>query len=694
MILWVCSVYFYTLPLDIRKDSIALIIKQFQALLSRGNVQASKVFKLQRLAVTRFISGQAIKLEGIKQDKVLLPVVLPRGLRDLIEVRDPIAIRWSLTLLSVTRCLLGGTPVDLATIQDPDNHDPLSITDYEVLRFWQSLGRPKLPHQWKQYHWTVKAGPNGPGLQGALADLILIKDSPKLQESFKVFYPPESPVWRLLNSISHPHYQLLLTYFKIVPKRLRKLSIKDDREAKSRVFAILDYWSQSALRTLHKACFQVLKRLPGDCTFDQGRLLQTFANDLNGHHFHSIDLSAATDRFPVEIQLRLLRLLTSQEVAESWRYIMTGEGFSYRKDTVHYRTGQPMGAYSSWAIFTLSHHMIVFIAALRAGLTQRQAKRCYMILGDDIVIHHDEVARNYKEILRNLGVSTSEQKTHQSKDTFEFAKRWYCQGIEVSPWPIHALVASLNHWPQVVELLDNEVVKRGYDRILDLKENLDTFHLMYDYERLGRQIQKRIILYTRLPCFHLPDFGTVQKQLLTLWTMVKPQETVLPENIVDYFTVAANVLVRKEVTKSIQSVSKSLDSVYAVFEKLDLMRGHDAAKDSLVPVTFSLMDIPMIKVFTDLADPELQELGSVPIGKNVTQWDTFWKAWKTIEILNVPKFNGIIPLRAKDMKAGSQSHLGLLLINWLTKNSKDNVLSEIELFNNPPRRPRKKRPPV
>lgn len=72
-----------------REESIITIVDQFKSLLPRGYVQAAKVFKLQRLAVTRFISGQPIGLEGIKQDKILLPKVLPRGLRDLIELGDP-----------------------------------------------------------------------------------------------------------------------------------------------------------------------------------------------------------------------------------------------------------------------------------------------------------------------------------------------------------------------------------------------------------------------------------------------------------------------------------------------------------------------------------------------------------------------------------------------------------------------------
>lgn len=47
----------------------------------------------------------------------------------------------------------------------------------------------------------------------------------------------------------------------------------------------------------------------------------------------------------------------------------------------------------------------------------------YIILGDDIVIKNDSVAKEYMRLMRMLGVELSEQKTHVSKDFYEFAKR-------------------------------------------------------------------------------------------------------------------------------------------------------------------------------------------------------------------------------------------------------------------------------
>jgi hypothetical protein len=100
-----------------------------------------------------------------------------------------------------------------------------------------------------------------------------------------------------------------------------------------------------------------------------------------------------------------------------------------------------MGAYSSWATFAITHHAIVRLAALRAGLSLRWSN--YALLGDDIVIASDAVAKEYRTILDDLGVSISEQKTHVSNDTYEFAKRWIQRGTEVTGAPLGSLFEAI-----------------------------------------------------------------------------------------------------------------------------------------------------------------------------------------------------------------------------------------------------------
>lgn len=88
------------------------------------------------------------------------------------------------------------------------------------------------------------------------------------------------------------------------PGRIRKLTAFADREGKTRVVALGDYFSQTVLRPLHDYLFGVLRKIPQDCTFDQAR----FKDLLSGNPgiYYSVDLKAATDRFPIKVIARVL----------------------------------------------------------------------------------------------------------------------------------------------------------------------------------------------------------------------------------------------------------------------------------------------------------------------------------------------------------------------------------------------------
>jgi hypothetical protein len=84
---------------------------------------------------------------------------------------------------------------------------------------------------------------------------------------------------------------------------IRKISYFPDKELKVRVIAIGDYFSQTALRPLHLFLFRILRRIPQDMTFNQGR----FKDNHKDHKiFYSLDLTSATDRFPIELIRKVL----------------------------------------------------------------------------------------------------------------------------------------------------------------------------------------------------------------------------------------------------------------------------------------------------------------------------------------------------------------------------------------------------
>lgn len=91
----------------------------------------------------------------------------------------------------------------------------------------------------------------------------------------------------------------------------------------------------------------------------------------------------------------------------------------YGFKTVKYEVGQPMGAYSSWAMLALTHHVLVRYSARLVGIHNFQG---YALLGDDIVIANDKVASSYLDVMKTLGVKINLSKSVQSFDFAEFAK--------------------------------------------------------------------------------------------------------------------------------------------------------------------------------------------------------------------------------------------------------------------------------
>ena len=117
---------------------------------------------------------------------------------------------------------------------------------------------------------------------------------------------------------------------------------------------MLDYTSQLFLKPIHTILLSLLRTIPMDRTFTQdpkGPWIK------NSERFHSLDLSAATDRFPVDLQRRLLENIFGDSVfADAWENLLTNREFAkpadvnvpeVSRETVRYAVGQPMGAYSS-----------------------------------------------------------------------------------------------------------------------------------------------------------------------------------------------------------------------------------------------------------------------------------------------------------------------------------------------------------
>jgi hypothetical protein len=85
---------------------------------------------------------------------------------------------------------------------------------------------------------------------------------------------------------------------------LRFLTSIVDPGGKVRLIAIFDYWSQAALRELHLYIINSLSTWFKSC--DKTKDQQSYRlrlSELQGQMKYSFDLTAATDRFPIELQV-------------------------------------------------------------------------------------------------------------------------------------------------------------------------------------------------------------------------------------------------------------------------------------------------------------------------------------------------------------------------------------------------------
>lgn len=434
------------------------IIKQtmtiiFNLLKNNGTLYTIKYLKTCRLVITRYMCGKRLY-------KVPMFVKIKNGfpekflyLKPLIDSQENIKIKIILTIMNLSKCIkpLKGEiiPIDYTTITNPYKGKRYTIPGPFVKKWIRSITNLKVnpPVTKMNYYLSLKMGPHGPTIWSIMDSMKYYQHTNILNllvlggKDFvnKLFGPIFSYVnHNELTIPQGPSKKKVKTYSH---KELGRLAIVKDPECKMRVIAMIDYFSQITLKPIHDTLLDILSKKSCDRTFTQNPIHTWEGKD----NFYSFDLTAATDRFPIILQAKLLSYLYDDgwKLAKHWISILHDRNYiTPEGDKLQYSVGQPMGCYSSWAMFTLTHHLVVAWCAHLCGHTNFTN---YILLGDDIVIKDNKVAKQYKRVMRLLGVDISEAKTHVSKDTYEFAKRWIRRGKEVSGLPLRGIADNLKN---------------------------------------------------------------------------------------------------------------------------------------------------------------------------------------------------------------------------------------------------------
>lgn len=213
-----------------------------------------------------------------------------------------------------------------------------------------------------------------------------------------------------------------------------KIGLIQERGMKLRSVANPFRIFQHVLTPFGDYIYNMLEHLEWDCTFDQTKAQPFVTKALQDNKtLYAYDLSSATDKFPLSIQLDLISKLNGDENTrrvkpkakvsnitikdiedsiEVFEHLSRAHWYTdlFETKNVHRRfiqwtQGQPLGLYPSFGLFALSHGL--FVRTLEKNLGLRDSFR---ILGDDIIITNKDLALSYKESVTSLGCVISESK--------------------------------------------------------------------------------------------------------------------------------------------------------------------------------------------------------------------------------------------------------------------------------------------
>jgi hypothetical protein len=493
---------FYKLPIIITRSkdsspSLKLLNSRIVTLVENSGFlfAFSYLKEVMRLTI-RSLAGQPEPLWNnsiprVKRDPHGLPTIIPLSLRkSLMDPSKNVGIvRVTLCILSVFRVFKVPVKPSMNSILDPFNG---SASTFAYLRISKALKMLNFRAKFSVFRGFISesAGPNTKfATWGAVIDALAFIEYPRQFITFVRIALLTSSYWYLtllvvILIIYGPMYISGRIMGFVAPLRMGKLSTVYDQAGKARIVAITNWWIQLALKPLHNSIFDSLKKVSDiDGTFNQGApLLRLYKERDPRYKFSCFDLSSATDRLPIALQVDILNALGVRgdlwsslldfpwaipgelhKLSDEFKiqllktnklHIVQGEQY------VKYSVGQPMGAYSSWGMLAVTHHVIVQIAAVQCGFKVNTFRQ-YCILGDDIVINNDRVASKYVHLMQTLGVDINDSKSIISYDVVEFAKRWLTPYGEISPLgPGNVLNCSRN--PGALGSLLYEANSKGY----------------------------------------------------------------------------------------------------------------------------------------------------------------------------------------------------------------------------------------
>jgi len=579
--------------------------------------------KTSHVLIQQAVAGYKIKDQNPLKRRVTrsrsgLPKWLPITERRLLIKQDLATVRFWTSLISIYRIIdYPGSP-DLSSITDPGLLDFWSLPAREVYlletsikRWWDRLDLEVWINRWLNVTFTFfpigRSSPQtNPSLWSQYSD-----ESSDISSSYWSIWS-SSLVWSSdrysklryhldgfldglvnkdffltglknvyrTNPLDHLNPKLLdkdnnrLYPGKYINYYLGKLGFKPESAGKIRVFAMVDIWTQWLLFPLNRLLQDVIRPIKEDATFDQIGKLESKISNVKSKGIavaYSYDLSSATDRLPVILQVWILKPLMGLKTAVHWASLLTHREYQISPSAskkydlplkVTYSVGQPMGALSSWIMLAVTHHIIVQWASLSARKSWSRGWyfEDYIILGDDIVIFNSYVANRYYYIMTELlGVKIGLAKSIVSTNglNLEFAKKYYCNGRSCNLIPLRDWITTSISTSTMIEFMNKHK--------LDLQSYLRARGFGY---KARSKIHGRLWHMGSRLRVHMVLYLSTQKDWLD-WITMRTSSTNYPLNRYSFYLLISFLFERRK--RIIRAWNSAIEHQSIEF---DLMRWH------------------------------------------------------------------------------------------------------------------------
>jgi hypothetical protein len=398
-------------------------------LITKGRAGAAEYLKRVGFAIQQYLADGVVRSHIGVSLKEGLPSIIPDSFREVTTVLSRLTkVYRAIEVLDVPRA---GVEKLVNSIHNPPiarDEEAFELVRHAIQRGWESIGSP-----------TV--------FNGQLEDPPL---------AIKPLWVRDGMDWRCITSLEyrdvllgdicfssqHLSHSKLHTVFGLLdPDDLYKIadqhrplcskyagdySFTLESGGKVRGFFSPRECIQALSTPILKAVARIRDTIPEDCNTNQLKGVYMVQDWLRqGLRVSSVDQTAATDRFPLELQLFACSLIGIPEEDLSFMETVSRLPFQCTEKAVKagfpnevtLSVGQPMGTKFSIGVYGLT------MALLLKGLSTAygQTSDCFVVLNDDVAVASPVVADRFIELMTRVGVEINISKSWDSGNYAEFA---------------------------------------------------------------------------------------------------------------------------------------------------------------------------------------------------------------------------------------------------------------------------------